>query len=67
MHAFDYETQQWISGPAAEKLHKSQMTEELALIESPRGQDYLDSMRRRGEPRRIAAHVAAAIRKELAS
>ena len=65
MAAYDYERQTWIEGVEADTLRRAQMAEELALIEGPRGQTYLDSMRRKGEPRRLAAHVAQAIREEM--
>ena len=63
--AYDYRTQAWVTGPAAVALRREQLAEELALVESPQGQRWLDGMRRRGEPRQIAAHVAQAIRAEM--
>jgi hypothetical protein len=53
--AFDYDRQRWLSGPEAEALLGQQKEETLALLRSPRGQAYLDSIRRRGEPRKLVA------------
>ena len=55
--AYDYDKQTWINGDGAARLLCAQLLEHLALVRSDRGQAYLDTMRRKGEPRRMVADV----------
>jgi hypothetical protein len=38
--AYNYDTQQWVTGPGALALRIKQLEEELALFKSPRGEEY---------------------------
>ncbi len=38
--AFNYETQQWETGQAADSLRLSQIADELALLRGPQGERY---------------------------
>lgn len=51
MHAYDYESQQWIEGPEADRLAKRQIEEELELLEGPRGMDYRNYTKLPGDTR----------------
>ncbi len=42
MHAYNYDKQEWIDGPAAEKLLAQQIETELALLTGPQGKEYAD-------------------------
>lgn len=55
--AYDYDAQAWVEGPRAEQLLSEQRGEILAILRSGRGQEYLDYVRRKGEPRRLVADV----------
>ena len=39
-HAYNYDTQQWLSGAEAESERERQNREDRALLERPRGADY---------------------------
>lgn len=39
--AYDYKTQRWVTGEAARPLRAAQLREELAVLESARGSEYL--------------------------
>lgn len=41
MTAFDYNTQKWVTGPEAKTLRAEQLKQEIALLESARGSEYL--------------------------
>lgn len=40
MKAFNYQTQQWVSGPEACKLSFNQLLQELLLLRGPEGERY---------------------------
>jgi len=40
MNAYNYETQQWVEGNKATQLLRKQHEDELALLESDRGEEY---------------------------
>lgn len=41
MTAFDYKTQKWVTGPEAKTLRAEQLKQEIAVLESARGSEYL--------------------------
>ena len=55
--AYDYDRQEWVTGPRAASLISSQDAELLAVLRTPGGQGLLDMVRHKGEPRRLVADV----------
>jgi len=53
MNAYDYDRQEWVEGEAARPLLRQQAQDHLAIVKGLNGQDYLDSIRKRDEPRRL--------------
>ena len=41
MTAYNYSTQEWATGRAGDRVRLEQLYEELAIIEGPRGREYL--------------------------
>ena len=60
--AFDYEKQIWLKGEPARLLKIKQWQQEIELLESDRGQLYLDSVRKRNHPRVLVADAIARIK-----
>jgi len=72
IQAYDYETQEWVTGAAAAVVRRKQIREELQLIESVSGAEYLRSLTCHESGCRMtqAEHAAAMIadlRAELTS
>lgn len=78
MTAYDYERQEWVTGPAAVSILRKQIEDELAMVLSPRGKLYVESCLsthdyRNGpqvEPRHVVPTVeavAARLRADLAT
>ncbi len=39
--AYDYERQCWVTGEAGVRVHREHLRDELALLQGPRGAEYL--------------------------
>lgn len=61
MNAYNYQTQQWESGNAAQVTRKAQVVEELGLLRGPQGKQYAQFVGL-GDP----AVAIARLEKELA-
>ena len=48
MTAYDYQTQEWVKGPRGTKLRLEQLREELAILRSDKGEEYVKMMGCRG-------------------
>jgi hypothetical protein len=40
-NAYDYDAQKWVVGDAARAVRRSQLLEEISLLSSPKGAEYL--------------------------
>lgn len=54
MLAYDYDSQRWTDGPEGTDLQIRQIADELELIESPRGAEYLRMIGSRHTPAEAA-------------
>lgn len=61
MNAFDYEKQEWVDGDDAAPLRQAQLSEELAILNSPRAAEYL----RFTGSRKTVEEARAACRRQL--
>lgn len=65
--AYDYATQEWVSGAAATKVLAAQYTDELALLESPQGAAYLTMMTPKGQVVPSLTEAIASVRRLIAA
>ncbi len=57
MKAFNYQTQQWVSGKEAKALLLSQLNEELEMLQSDKGESYWLSIRRYDSVKTLASYT----------
>ena len=62
MTAYDYQTQEWVSGARGTKLRLEQLREELSIVRGPKGEEYVKFMGTKGL---LVSYVRDELRRKL--